>query len=388
MDKRVYLFMVVSFIAGLAELIIVGLLDVIADDIGVSLSAAGLLITAFSLTFAVAAPVLMVATAAVERKRLMLTTLSIFFVGNVLAALSHTYWLLMTARIISAASGSLLVVLCITMASTITAPPHRGRAIGLIYMGISASLVLGVPIGIMMGNIFGWQAPFVAISCFTVMTMLGILVLMPSVHVHDTPSIQTQWQSLKNSRLLAAHLTTFLFLAGHYTLYGYLSPYLKNVLELNETWVTIIYWLFGIAAVAGGAVGGGLSDKWGYKQTIYSVIVLFAVSMFVLPFTTTATTFFLLTVMIWGAMSWALSPPMQTYLAETYHKTSDIQQSLNNAALHTGIAFGSVSGGLVVEQGAIHHTPTVGALLVLLALGTAVYALAKTSTASYQHSSL
>ncbi|SFE73462.1 MFS transporter [Alteribacillus iranensis] len=377
MDKRVYLLMLVSFVAGLAELIIVGLLDLIAADLHVSIRQAGLLITAFSVTFAISAPILLFVTSKMERKRLTLISLGVFLVGNVAAAFSPSFSLLMLARILSAASGSLLVVLSITIASNISTKPYRGRAIGLIYIGISGSLVLGVPIGLMIGNYFGWQAPFLAISALSAIIAIGIFFLMQPIEVQPSPGLKKQWQSLKNRKLLSAHVTTLLFLAGHYHLYGYLSPYLKQVMGFSEGWVTIVYWLFGFAAVTGGAIGGGLSDRLGYRTTLYVVIILFSSSMFILPYTTAWIPLFFLLVVIWGAMSWALSPPMQSYLVESASETSDVQQSLNNSALHLGIALGSFSGGFVVENSSIALTPTVGAVFVLLSFGTAYYSLTK-----------
>lgn len=164
MDKRVYLFTVVSFVVGMVELIIGGQLDLVAADLHVSLGQAGLLITIFSLVYAISAPILLIATAKMERKKLILLSLCVFFLGNLLSALSPSYSVLMLARIISAISGSLLIVLCVTTASAIVAVQYRARAIGIVFMGVSGSLVLGVPIGLALGNAFNWRAPFIFIS--------------------------------------------------------------------------------------------------------------------------------------------------------------------------------------------------------------------------------
>src|SRR5690625_5084875 len=125
MDKRVYLLTIVAFIVGMVELIIGGILDLVATDLNVSLGKAGLLITIFSLVFAVSAPILLVVTAKVERKKLSLLSLFIFFIGNIIAIFSPSFSVLMIARIISAASGSLLIVLCITIASSIVRSEER-----------------------------------------------------------------------------------------------------------------------------------------------------------------------------------------------------------------------------------------------------------------------
>jgi MFS transporter, DHA1 family, purine base/nucleoside efflux pump len=377
MDKRVYLLTIVSFVVGMVELIIGGILDLVAKDLGVSIGKAGLLITVFSLVFAIAAPILLTVTARVERKRLTLLALIIFLLGNGLAVLSPSYSLLFMARIISAASGSLLVVLCVTMASNIVTEKYRARAIGIVFMGVSASLVLGVPVGLMLGNAFGWQAPFILITLLTVFSIIGVYFFMEKMEPKPAIPISQQLRTLKNRKILFAQLTSFLFLAGHLTLYGYLTPFLKSALGLNGTWVSVVYLIFGVAAVVGGGIGGMFSDRFGSKQTILAVIVVFAVAIFAIPHTTFALPLFLAVMVIWSMLSWAITPAMQSYLIEASPETSDIQQSLNNSALHFGIAFGSFIGGIVIERFTVELNATVGGLFIILALAAAVFSMWK-----------
>lgn len=375
MDKRVYLLTIVSFVVGMVELIIGGILDLVAADLGVSLGQAGLLITVFSLVFAIAAPILLVATSKIERKKLTLLALFIFLLGNLVAVFSPTYTVLFLARIISAASGSLLVVLCVTMASNIVDTKYRGRAIGIVFMGVSGSLVLGVPIGLMLGNAFGWRAPFIMISVLTIFSMLGVYFFMSKIAPKPSISLGKQLATLKNKKILFAQLTTFLFLAGHLTLYAYLTPFLKSTMGLDGTWVSIVYLIFGVAAVVGGGVGGTLADRFGAKSTILMVIVVFGLAIFAIPYTTFAVPLFLIVMVVWSMMSWAITPAMQSYLIEASPETADTQQSLNNSALHFGIAFGSLIGGFIIEQASVEHNPTFGGLMVIIALGTAVFSM-------------
>ncbi|MEC2159519.1 MFS transporter [Virgibacillus halodenitrificans] len=377
MDKRVYLLTIVSFVVGMVELIIGGILDLVATDLGISLGKAGMLITVFSLVFAIAAPILLAATNKIERKKLTLISLVVFLAGNMLAVVSPTYIILFAARIISAASGSLLVVLCITIASNIVQPNYRGRAIGVVMMGVSGSLVLGVPLGLMLGNAFGWRAPFMLISVLTVFSFLGVYFFMGKIAPKPSISLIKQLATLKNRKIFFAQLTTFLFLAGHLTLYAYLTPFLKTTMGLDGTWVSIVYLLFGVAAVFGGGIGGTFADKFGAKPTIIGVIIIFGLAIFSIPYTTFAVPVFLIVMIIWSMMSWAITPALQSYLIEAAPETSDIQQSLNNSALHFGIAFGSFLGGLVIEQSGVEHNATVGGFFVIIALATATISMVK-----------
>ena len=137
LNFRVYILAIAAFVVGTVELIIGGTLDLVANDLGVSISAAGQLITIFSVVFALSGPVLLALTGKFERKTLYVGALSIFLIGNIISAFSVNYGMLMFSRVICAASGSLIIALSVTLASSVVAPQFRARAIGIIFMGIS-----------------------------------------------------------------------------------------------------------------------------------------------------------------------------------------------------------------------------------------------------------
>lgn len=377
MNFRIYLLAIVSFVAGMAELIVGGILDIVAEGLGISLSKAGELITIYSLVFAIASPVLLTFTAKVERKKLLLVTLVIFFFGNMVAFFSPNFWVIFLSRIISAASGSLLVVLCVTIASSIVKEEFRARAIGTIFMGISGSLVLGVPAGLVIGNQFGWRSPFLFIAVLTLISMAGVYFLLNKMEPKPMVSLGEQLRTLKNSKILFAQLASALFLTGHLTLYAYLTPFLQTALNLNSTWISIFYFIFGISAVIGGGLGGFMADKWGSKRSILTIIAVFGAALILLPQAAFSITLFVILMMIWSMLSWAISPAQQNYLIETSPETADIQQSLNNSALHLGIALGSVIGGVVINHYSVMHNAAVGGIFVFLSLLCAIYSITR-----------
>src|SRR5690625_2385837 len=224
MNKRVYILMIVSFVVGMVELIIGGILDLIADDLHVSLGQVGFLITIFSLVSAISGPVLLVITSGIERKKLTLISLVVFFLGNLVTILSSLYSILFIGRIISAVSGALLVNLCLVIAPSIVAPKYRGRAIGIVSMGISGSIVSGLPIGLILGDAFNWRAPFVVIAILTIFSMISVYFFMHKVDPKPSISLAKQLATLKSNKILFAHLSMFLFLAGHTVLYAYFKP--------------------------------------------------------------------------------------------------------------------------------------------------------------------
>ncbi len=368
---------IVSFVVGMAELIVGGILDIVAGGLEISLSKAGELITIYSLVFAIASPVLLTMTAKVERKKLLLVTLVLFFFGNLVAFFAPNFWVIFLSRIISAASGSLLVVLCVTIASSIVKEEFRARAIGIIFMGISGSLVLGVPIGLVIGNQFGWRSPFLFIAVLTLISMAGVYFLLNKIQPKPMISLGEQLRTLKNSKILFAQLASALFLTGHLTLYAYLTPFLQSALNLNSTWISIFYFIFGVSAVIGGGLGGFMADKWGSKRSILTIIIVFGVALISLPKAAFSIMLFVILMMIWSMLSWAISPAQQNYLIETSPETADIQQSLNNSALHLGIALGSVIGGMVINHYSVMHNAAVGGIFVFLSLLCAIYSITR-----------
>jgi MFS transporter, DHA1 family, purine base/nucleoside efflux pump len=370
MDKRVYFLMIVSFIIGMVELIISGLLDLIAEDLHVTIGAAGFLVTIFSLIFAIASPILLIMTAKVERKKLTINFLVLFLLGNIISVLSPTYSILLIGRVITAISGALLIILCLVMAPRIVEPKYRGRAIGIVSMGVSGSLVLGVPIGLMLGETFSWRAPFILISVLTALSIVGVYFWMDRVAPRPSVPIGVQLATLKSRKVLFAHITTFLYMSGHSVLYTYLKPFVQETMGLGAAWISIIFLIFGIAAVSGGGIGGALADTLGTKKTVVYAIIIFSIVIMVIPYTTSILPLFLITLIIWGVMSWAISPAMQSYLIESSPETSEVQQSLSNSSLHFGIAFGAFFGGIIIGRASTEWNALIGGLLILVSLGT------------------
>lgn len=219
LDRRIYL-AAIAFVVGMVELIIGGILDLVALDLGVSVGRAGLLITVFALVFGVGGPVLLFLAGRADRKRVTLAALSVFIVGNLVAVASTTYGALMLSRIITAASGALLTVLCLALAAQISKPGYRGRAIGIVVMGISGSLVLGLPTGVSLGHAYGWRSPFVLVAVLALLLIGGVSAFFGEAPTRPPMPLKEQLRALRDEKVLLAQATTFFFLAGHYTLMG------------------------------------------------------------------------------------------------------------------------------------------------------------------------
>ncbi|WP_262176970.1 MFS transporter [Saccharococcus sp. Marseille-Q5394] len=368
MNFRVFIIAISTITVGLVELIVGGILPIIADDLNVSIGTAGQLITVYALVFAIAGPVLLSLTAKFERKKLYLFSMSVFFIGNILTYFSPTFTFLMIARIITALSAALLIVLSLTITARIVDVPHRAKALGYIFMGLSSSLVLGVPLGILITNAFGWRSVFLGIAVLSIGAFILISIFLETMERGDVLPLSAQIKALANKKIVFAHFAMMFMLAGHYTVYAYFTPFLETKLHLNQYWISICYFLFGLAAVGGGAFGGNLANWIGSKKSILVIIGAFAISLFALPYSTFSLPFFIVIMMVWGALSWALAPPLQDYIIQEDPVTSDINQSFNNSAIQVGIAVGSGIGGVVFGYSdSVTSMPTVGSGVVVLA---------------------
>lgn len=375
MNKKVYVLAIAAFVVGTVELILGGILDLIATDLHLSLAKAGYLISIFSLVYALSAPILLNVTARFERKKVYMYTLLVFLISNLISAFSVNFYMLMAGRMLGAATGSLIFVLSLTLASGIVEPEYKGRAVGTITMGGSASLILGVPIGIFVGNALGWREVFMLIAILTVLVMAAIGVAMNRVQPAPAVSLQNQLKALWNPKMLAIHITTLLVLAGHLTLYAYFTPFLQATIGASPTAITLIYMMFGLAAVAGGGMGGMLSDRLHPAKAIVMVLIPFMISMAVIPFSTGLPLIaFLLLLSIWGALSWTVTPVQNSLIIKTSPETSEILISTNSGIAHAGIALGTYIGGLVIDHSSIMNTGWVGSILVCVGLGSALVA--------------
>jgi DHA1 family purine base/nucleoside efflux pump-like MFS transporter len=389
MNLKIYVLTIATFTVGLVELIIGGLLPTIAKDLDVSLSMTGQLITIYALMYAIAGPTLLALTGKIERKKLYISSMLIFTLGCFLAAWSPSYAVLFISRIITATSGSLIVTLSLTIAVKLVPKEFQARVLGVISMGVSSAIVLGVPLGVMAGDYISWRMLFFIIAILTLVAMMTVQFFLEPIHMTEqTVPLKTQLKSLRNPKIASAHIVTALTLAGHYTVYAYLTPFMETLLHLDSFQVSISYFLFGIAAVSGGLIGGILSDKLGSTKSILIIVGTFIAVMFVLPLSTIHLYVFTFVLFIWGILSWALSPAQQSYLIKYAPESSDIQQSFNYSALQIGIALGSLFGGMVLDQtNSVASNAYFGGGIIIVAAVFAVYSLTRKSTLTVSNQS-
>jgi MFS transporter, DHA1 family, purine base/nucleoside efflux pump len=377
MNIGIFILAFTTFVAGTVELVIAGILNMIATDLEVSVGRVGQLVSIFSLVFAFGAPILIALTSRVERRKLLLIAMITFLVGNILSMVSPNYTTLLIARIILAASCSIVVVVSVTIAAKMVAVELRGRAIGIIFMGLSASLVLGVPLGTIIGEHWGWRMTFVLVSVLSIVSIIAIMKFLPKVPAQPTIPLLKQIATLKSKKIASIQLISVLELTGHFTVYTYFTPFLQATMGMSTNMISMVLLVFGVAGVTGGWIGGWASDKFGGGRAILVFLVLFATSLFLLPYATRSIISLFIVVIFYGVMVWALSPAVQSYLAKSAPDSADIQLGLNTSFLHLGVALGSGLGGFLIDHYPVTTNTWVAGIMVVVALISAVYSVTK-----------
>ncbi|KPN12678.1 chemotaxis protein [Bacillus australimaris] len=364
----VYLLALAAFLIGTIEYIITGIIQMVADDLHVTTSAAGLLVTSLALSAAIGAPIVIALTINIDRRKILSWMLIIFIVSNIITSVSHTFEMVLMTRVLQGISGGTAIVVAMAVATRLVEREKRGTAIGIILMGLSSSLVLGVPIGTLLSSMIGWKALFAAIGLITLIPLIVVYRRIPSMKEQEPVTLGMQLSILKDKRILLAVAVTLFYVGGYSTLFTYLTPFLQEAANLSITEISGILLLAGICSFLGSSLGGIAADKRGPIFTIFSGIILQIIMLMLLAFVTGNLVIMVAVIMIWMIATWSTSPAQQLYLVTLVPKSPDIALSVNTSFIQFGFALGSGLGGLVLSRTSLLNLSWISAGTVLLAL--------------------
>ncbi len=362
-----------AFAIGTTEFVIVGLIPTIAASLNVSVPSAGLLVSLYALGVAIGAPVLTALTGKVPRKLLLLGLMVLFTLGNLVAWMAPNYEALMAARVLTGLAHGVFFSIGSTIATSLVPKEKAASAIALMFTGLTVALVTGVPLGTFIGQHFGWQATFLAVSLLGVIAVIGSAILVPSDIASSKPSsLLTQLAVLKKPRLLLVYAMTTLGYGGSFIAFTYLAPVLQEVSGFAASTVSLVMLVYGVSVAAGNIWGGKLADRHGPVPALQIVFALLAVVLLALTFTAPSKPLVLITVLAWGAVAFGNVPGLQVYVVQRAERDApqavDVASGLNIAAFNVGIALGAWGGGLIVAHLGLMATPWIGALVVVGAL--------------------
>ncbi|KQV14729.1 MFS sugar transporter [Rhizobium sp. Root1203] len=364
---------VAAYAIGTTEFVIVGLLPTVASDLHITLPLAGLIVSVYALGVTFGAPVLTALTSRVERKPLLLGLMALFIAGNMIAALSPNYEVLLVARILAAFAHGVFFSVGSTIAADLVPEDRRASAIAMMFMGLTVAIVTGVPIGTLIGQTFGWRMTFWAVTALGVVAFVSIAALLPgNLSKADPARLLDQVRVLGSGRLLIVFAMTALGYGGTFVAFTYLAPILQQVTGFSEGSVSLILVVYGIAIAIGNIAGGKIANN----DPVRALIILFALQAIVLvvfSFTSVSPVLTVVTLAALGFLQFANVPGLQLYvvqLAKQYRPGAvDVASAFNIAAFNLGIAIGAWLGGLVVDSPiGLTGTPWIGAILVAGAL--------------------
>jgi DHA1 family inner membrane transport protein len=359
---------VASFAIGTTEFVIIGLLPEVAASFRVSIADAGLLVTYYALAVTIGAPFLAIGTARLPRRTTLLLLMVMFIVGNILCAIAPTYLALMGARIITALAHGAFFGIGSVVASQLVPRHQRARAIALMFTGLTLANVLGVPLGTILGQAAGWRAAFWAVGLIGILAALATHLWVPALPADRDTNIFREFRTLRRGQVLWAMLISMLSSVSLFSVFTYITPLLETVAAISPAGVGIALLLLGVGLTGGNLIGGRLAD-WRLMPSVMGVFAVLAAVLLVLHFTVLHAMPAMVTLVIWGAVAFALVSPLQMRVVAEAVDAPNLAATLNQGAFNFGNATGAWLGGLVIAGGLGYRAlPLLGAGVALLGL--------------------
>ena len=365
-----------AFGIGTTEFVIMGVLEQVAADLGVSIGHAGLLISGYALGVFVGAPLLTIASARWPRKKVLVALMVIFTLGNLACALAPNYAMLMVARVVTSLAHGTFFGVGSVVATGLVAPDKRASAISIMFTGLTVATLLGVPAGAWLGHEYGWRATFWAVTGVGVLATLVIAGIVPR---DSGGGEEAGWrQSLAvigRPTVLLGLLMTVLGFAGVFTVFTYIQPILTGLAGFSQDSVSLILLVFSVGMIVGNLLGGRLADRGlapALLITLAALAVVLGLFSFALGHQWAAVAF----VGLLGVASFATVAPLQLWVLNRAEGAASLASSFNIGAFNLGNAMGAGLGGVVIERGGgFGAVPGAAALVTLSGLAVAVWAI-------------
>ena len=364
-----------AFGIGLTEFVIMGLLPDVARDFAVDEAAAGWLISGYALTVVVGALGVTAATSRWPRKPVLMALLGLFIAGNALSALAPDYGSMLAGRIVAALCHGAFFGIGAVVASGLVDPARKARAVAVMFTGLTAANVLGVPFGTFLGQELGWRSTFWAIVAIGVLALVGILALVPADRAHDGgPGLARELGAFRSGQVWLSLAITVLGYGGMFGAFTYIAYTLTEVSGFEASAVPWLLVLFGLGLFAGNWLGGRLADRdvdralGGFIAALLVVLVLFAVTAGSRPATIVA-------LFLMGGFGFGTVPGLQSRIMHFASDAPTLASGANIGAFNLGNALGAWAGGLGISAGLGYTSPIwIGAGITLAGLVVLVLA--------------
>jgi predicted MFS family arabinose efflux permease len=364
--RSTYLLAAGAFAVGTSAYVTSGVLPDVAEQLDVSVAAAGQLSTAFALSYALGAPLLAVWAGRWERRTLLVVALAVAALGNLAAAVAPTYPLLIAARVVSALGAAAFTPGATVVATQLNVPQVRGRAVAAVYGGITLALVVGVPVGSLLGGPLGYRGVFALVGALCLLGAVGVRVLLPRVEAPPAVGLRERLAVAADSRVLAVLGISVVGLLAAMSVYTYAAPLLQTTAGVTGGVLSLLLLAYGAGALTGNALGGRLADRFGSARPLMVVLPLFTVTLALFPLAATTVPGAAVALFVLGGAGWATNAPIQSRLLALAPSGGPLLLSLNASAIYLGAGLSGAVGGLLIGLVGITVLPVVAAGLSVL----------------------
>ncbi|OIJ84893.1 chemotaxis protein [Streptomyces colonosanans] len=376
MPLAVYVLGLSVFALGTSEFMLSGLLPPIAEDMGVSIPRAGLLISAFAIGMVVGAPLLAVATLRLPRRTTLVSLIALFGLGQVAGALAPSYAVLFASRVVSALACAGFWAVGASVAVAMAPVGARARALAVMIGGLSIANVLGVPAGAFLGEHLGWRSAFWAVAASSAVALAGVATLIPRIPLPDEkPRLRQEVTIYRDPQVWLAIAVVMLAAGGVFCTFSYLAPLLTDVTGLDSGWVPTVLALFGVGAIVGTTIGGRVADAHLFgvllSGTGASTVLLVTLALLGQYATAAVILAFLL-----GVSSFYTAPALNARLFNVAGAAPTLAGATTTAAFNLGNAGGPWLGGAVIDAGlGFSSTAWAGAAITATGMGAVALSL-------------
>ena len=369
-----------SFMLGMSEFIVVGILPDIATDLKVSEVTVGNLVSLFAFVYAPVTPLGSALSARFPRFATHLTLIGIFLAGNLLCAFAPNYAVLVVARIMIALVSGTLVAVAMTYAPDVTTDRFRTKFIAWVFSGFSIASVVGVPIGTWVANTFGWRWAFHIINVLTIMLIVGMVVALPRNSHIVKIGFLPQFRLFFDRRIQLGVLDVVCGAAASYVFYTYLTPIMRDEVHVPEQYLSVGLVIFGAACLWSNLYGGKLADRGRgvepltHIRPIYCAHAVLMASLVVAHWVPVYGALLLVVLGMFMYLQNSASQVLYMDVASQSHPGSlNLAASLNSMSFNIGIALGSAVGGLINGHFGLMWLGPVGALFLVCAIAITTF---------------
>ncbi|WP_457965821.1 MFS transporter [Arthrobacter sp. D1-29] len=365
-----------GFGIGLTEFVIMGLLPEVAADFQVTEASAGWLISGYALAVVVGALLLTAAVTRLERKPVLAVLLVLFIAGNLISATAPDYWMMMAGRIVAALAHGAFFGIGAVVAADMVAPTKKAGAIAIMFTGLTAANVLGVPLGTMLGQAAGWRSTFWAITVIGVIALAGILALVPKTGHGDTSpgSLRSELGAFRSGQVWLSILVTILGFGGMFGAFTYIAFTLTEVSGFTASTVPWLLILFGVGLFIGNTLGGKAADR-NVDRTLTVVLAVLVVVLVSFALTAGNQILTVASIVLMGVFGFAAVPGLQMRVMKYASSAPTLASGANIGAFNVGNALGAWLGGVTITAGLGYTSPIWAGAGITLA-GLAVMAVA------------